>query len=106
MSAGVWVGSIGSVPVGLPIRPCRLHRDPGYFQGDRREALVGDAVGAAAVNAPAGREDQPAERFGIMGVVRDGRVGGDLGRVVHAAQHEVGVVVENLIRVVVGVGFG
>ena len=106
MSAGVWVGSIGSAPVALPIGQFRLHGDPGYVQGDRREALVGDAIGAAAVNAPARREDEPVKRVGIVGVVRDGRVGGDLGRVVHAAQHEVGVVVENLVRVVVGVGFG
>ena len=69
-------------------------------------ALVGDAINVAAVNAPARREDEPVKRFGIVGVVRDGRVGGDLGCVVHAAQHEVGVVVKKLIGIVVGVRFG
>src|SRR5829696_6392840 len=41
-------------------------------QRDRREALVGDALGVVEVDEPERREDEPVEDAGAVRVVRDG----------------------------------
>src|SRR5258708_30318627 len=58
-----WACIMMVLSAALPIGPCRLDGDLGHVQGDRRDALIRDAITVAAVYAAAGPGRQPLQRF-------------------------------------------
>src|SRR5919106_1254210 len=76
--------------------------DVGDVERDRGLTLVSRPVCAAPIDATAGREYEPVKGLRLELILRDENVAIDFRGVIHPPLHEVGVVVEDLLRVVRG----
>jgi hypothetical protein len=74
--------------------------DVGDVERDRGLALVGGPVWAAPMDPTMGREDEPSEGLWLILILGDENVAVDFHGVVHPPLHEIGVVVEDLLRAV------